>query len=146
MENSFSILHNLEVDATLENVFQMVSVPEFLNEWWTHYCQGTPGPDSEYTFEFSETDILKGKVSKFSPPHKIEFLITDGDQDWIGTNVGFVLKETGKGTRISFHHTGWKDTHEHFRQSSFCWAIYLRILRKFVEDGLHVPYSERYHF
>ncbi|MBB6370417.1 hypothetical protein HNP36_001470 [Chryseobacterium shigense] len=33
MENSFSILHDLEVDDTLENVFRMVSVPEFLNEW-----------------------------------------------------------------------------------------------------------------
>ncbi|NML71297.1 SRPBCC domain-containing protein [Chryseobacterium sp. RP-3-3] len=146
MDNSFSILHDLEVDSTLENVFRMVSVPEFLNEWWTHYCQGVPEPDSEYTFEFSEKDILKGKISKFNPPYEIEFLITDGDKDWVETSVGFILKEAGNGTKLSFYHTNWKDTNEHFRQTSFCWALYLRVLRKFAEEGLHVPYSERYHF
>lgn len=146
MENFFSILHDLEVDATLENVFRMVSVPEFLNEWWTHYCQGLPELNSEYTFEFSKEYIWKGKISKFSPPYEIEFLMTDADADWAGTRVGFILKEEGNNTKISFYHTGWKSANEHFRQTSFCWALYLRILRKFAEEGLHVPYSERYRF
>ncbi|MBB4805775.1 uncharacterized protein YndB with AHSA1/START domain [Chryseobacterium defluvii] len=143
MENSFSILHDLEVDATLENVFQMVSVPEFLNEWWTHFSSGNPGPDSEYTFEFSEEYIWKGKVSKFDPPFEMEYVMAEAHADWVGTKVGFILKEAGNRTGISFYHTGWKDTNEHFRQTSFCWAMYLRILKKFVEEGLHIPYSER---
>lgn len=143
MENSFSILHNLEVNATLENVFQMFSVPEFLNEWWTHYCQGTPEPDSEYTFEFSEEYIWKGKISKLNPPFEIEYIMTEADKDWLGTQVGCVLKETKNGTLISFYHSGWKSTNDHFRQTSFCWAMYLRILKRFVEEGLHVPYAER---
>ncbi|PIF46353.1 uncharacterized protein YndB with AHSA1/START domain [Chryseobacterium sp. 52] len=146
MDHSFSILHDLEVDATLENVFQMVSVPEFLNEWWAHYCQGIPESDSEYTFEFSKDFIWKGKVSKLNAPYEIEFLMTEADADWTGTKVGFILKETENGTGISFYHTDWKDTNDHFRKTSFCWAMYLRILRQFVEEGLHVPYSERYHF
>ncbi|MGG5207998.1 SRPBCC family protein [Chryseobacterium sp. MIQD13] len=146
MENSFSILHDLEVNAKLEDVFRMVSVPEFLNEWWTHYCKGVPELNSEYIFEFSEEYIWKGKISKFNPPYEIEFLITDADADWTGTKVGFILKETVNGIKISFYHTDWKHTNEHFRQTSFCWAVYLRILRRFVEEGLHIPYSERYHF
>ncbi|MBB6370416.1 hypothetical protein HNP36_001469 [Chryseobacterium shigense] len=72
--------------------------------------------------------------------------MTDADADWLGTKVGFTLKGEGNGTEISFYHTGWKSANGHFRQSSFCWALYLRILRKFAEEGLHVPYSERYHF
>ena len=146
MENSFSILHDLEVNATLENVFQMVSVPEFLNEWWTHCSHGNAELDSEYIFEFSEEYKWKGKVSKLNPPFEIEYLMTEADEDWKGTYVGFILKETKSGTKISFYHKNWKTVSEHFRQTSFCWAMYLKILKKFVEEGFHVPYSERDNF
>lgn len=146
MENSHSIFHDLEVNATLENVFQMFSVPEFLNEWWTHHCLGNPEPDAEYTFEFTEEYIWKGKISKFNPPFEIEYTMTEADEDWKGTKVGCTLKETKRGTRISFYHTGWESANDHFRQTSFCWAMYLRILKKFVEEGLHIPYAERDNF
>ncbi|KIC61391.1 SRPBCC family protein [Chryseobacterium taiwanense] len=146
MENSFSILHDLKVGATIENTFRMVSVPEFLNEWWTHYSQGKPELGSEYVFEFSEEYKWKGKVTKLNPPFEIEYLMTEADQDWTGTRVGFILKETQNGTKLSFYHNDWKLTNEHFKQTSFCWAMYLRILRKFVEEGFHIPYSERDNF
>lgn len=146
MENSFSILHDLEANASLENVFRMISVPEFLNEWWTHHSKGKPELGSEYIFEFSEEYKWKGKITKLNPPFEIEYLITEADQDWTGTRVGFILKETENGTKISFYHKDWKTANEHFRQTSFCWAMYLRILRKFVEEGFHIPYSERDNF
>jgi hypothetical protein len=41
------------------------------------------------------------------------------------------------------HHTGWPDAGEHYRTSSHCRALYLRILRRFVEHGETVPYADR---
>lgn len=146
MENTFSILHDLKVKTIVENVFRMVSVPEFLNEWWTRDSQGKPEQGAEYIFEFSEEYKWKGKITKLNPPFEIEYEITEADQDWMGTSVGFILKETQNGTKISFYHKNWKTVNEHFRQTSFCWAMYLRILKKFVEEGVRIPYSERDNF
>ena len=31
----------------------------------------------------------------------------------------------------------------HYRTSAFCWAMYLRLLKKYVETGEVVPYERR---
>jgi hypothetical protein len=60
------------------------------------------------------------------------------------SRVGFALEDLGNGrTWVRFHHTGWPDAGEHYRTSSHCWALYLRILRRFVEHGETVPYADR---
>ena len=38
---------------------------------------------------------------------------------------------------------GWPTPHEHCRISSFCWAMYLRILKRHLEFGENVPYVQR---
>jgi hypothetical protein len=63
--------------------------------------------------------------------------------DWMGTRVGVSLKPTGSGTEVSFRHSGWAEVTPHFRTSSCCWAMYLRILRRHIEHGEVVPYEER---
>ena len=42
-----------------------------------------------------------------------------------------------------FSHTGWPSANEHFRVSSYCWAMYLRVLRRYLEHGEVVPYEQR---
>jgi hypothetical protein len=42
-----------------------------------------------------------------------------------------------------FRHTGWAEPNEHFRISNHCWAMYLRILRRYLEYGEIVPYEQR---
>ena len=49
----------------------------------------------------------------------------------------------GAGTQVRFYHAGWNSVTEHFRISTYCWAMYLRILRRNLEFGEQVPYSER---
>jgi hypothetical protein len=64
--------------------------------------------------------------------------------DWVGTRVGCELTPDGKdGTRVIFRHTGWPEQNEHWRVSCFCWAMYLRILRRNAEHGEIVEYEKR---
>ncbi|QQS40328.1 MAG: SRPBCC domain-containing protein [Acidobacteriota bacterium] len=46
-------------------------------------------------------------------------------------------------TIVRFSHTGWPNDNDHYRISSFCWAMYLRLMKKYVEDGTVVEYSKR---
>ena len=77
------------------------------------------------------------------PEARFELRITLADGDWTGTLVGFALKPEGARTRVTFHHTGWPTANEHWRVSSYCWAMYLRIMRRYVEHGEVVPYGKR---
>jgi hypothetical protein len=57
--------------------------------------------------------------------------------------VGFLLQEKDGLTQVSFHHTGWPENNEHYRISCYCWAMYLRLLKRYVEYGEVVPYEDR---
>jgi len=74
---------------------------------------------------------------------EFELELTRADTEWVGTNVGFHLQATGGATQVRFHHTGWPDASEHYRISCYCWAMYLRILRRHLEHRESVPYERR---
>ena len=78
-----------------------------------------------------------------APGAEFELRITRADEDWTGTLVGFSLEEEGGGTKVSFSHRGWPGPNAHFRRSSYCWAMYLRVLKRFVEAGETVEYEKR---
>jgi len=65
------------------------------------------------------------------------------DTDWIGSLIGFNLVSEEEKTSVNFHHTGWPKVNEHYRISSYCWAMYLRLLKRYVEYGEVVAYEQR---
>ncbi len=69
--------------------------------------------------------------------------ITRAQEDWLGTRVGFVLEESEGLTQVRFCHSGWPGSTEHYRVSCYCWAMYLRLLKRYVEHGEVIPYEDR---
>jgi hypothetical protein len=53
------------------------------------------------------------------------------------------LTPTKEGTQVRFAHTGWPEANEHYRISCYCWAMYLRVLKRHLEFGERVPYEKR---
>jgi hypothetical protein len=49
----------------------------------------------------------------------------------------------GHAAQVRFHHLGWPEANEHYRISCFCWAMYLRIMKRNLEYGETVPYERR---
>lgn len=82
-------------------------------------------------------------VTVARPGEAFELRLTDADQDWNNTIVGFDFSALGAGTLVRFHHRGWPEPNEHYRISCHCWALYLRILRRHLEAGEVVPYDRR---
>lgn len=44
---------------------------------------------------------------------------------------------------VRFYHTGWPTENAHWRISCYCWAMYLRVMRRYLEHGDIVPYENR---
>jgi hypothetical protein len=70
--------------------------------------------------------------------------MTEAHPDWMGTRIGCELIAEGPElTRVRFYHAGWPQANAHWRVSCFCWAMYLRILRRHLEYGEEVEYERR---
>jgi len=138
------IIHEFTVKAPPQSVFDMFAAPAGLDKWWTRESSGEPKLGAPYRLFFGRDYEWKGKVTECAPGLAFELQITDAHEDWVGTKVGCKLTKEGQGaTRVLFHHTGWPSANEHWRISNFCWAMYLRILRRSLEFGDIVSYEQR---
>jgi len=137
------IVQNFPINASAAQVFEAISTPSGLANWWTKRSSGEPMAGSEWGLWFGPQYDWSATVSRFVPDTEFELELTRGDSDWIGTRVGFVLKEENGVTQVRFHHLGWPEANDHYEVSCYCWALYLRLLRRYVENGEVVPYEQR---
>lgn len=137
------ILHNFVIRALPEDVFEAVSSPNGLDRWWTKRSSGAATAGSDYNLWFDPEHDWRAVVTRCIPGSEFELQLVDADPDWTGTRVGFQMTAVGDETHVSFHHTGWREANRHFRISSYCWAMYLRILKRYLEHDESVPYEQR---
>ena len=137
------IFHTFPINTSAERVFRAISTPEGLDCWWTKSANGKVGLGEVYDLFFGEGYHWTGLVSKYIPDKEFELTMTNADSDWLNTKVGFLLSPEGETTVLAFYHTGWPAINEHYRISNFCWAMYLRILKRYLELGEQVVYEER---
>jgi len=98
---------------------------------------------SEYELWFGPGYDWRAKVTRCAPGREFELELIKSDEDWTRTRVGLQLEDRGEGTWVRFHHAGWRSVNDHYRISCNCWALYLRILRRYLEHGELVPYEIR---
>lgn len=138
-----SILHEFPIACPRERVFAALTTPAGLDTWWTASSRGEPAVGNTYDLWFGPEYDWRAEVTQCEPGQSFELRMTDAMPEWLGTRVSFVLEERDGATWMRFAHTGWNDASEHFRITSFCWAMYLRILRRNLEFGETVPYERR---
>jgi len=137
------IVQDFTIKAPRHKVFQAISTPAGLDAWWTKNSSGTPAKGEEFELGFGPGYDWHAIVNRCIPDAEFELEITDAHEDWEDTLVGFLLEETGGITKVHFHHTGWPESNEHYRVSCYCWPMYLRLLKRYVEHGEVVPYDDR---
>ena len=137
------VLLDFPLAAAPARVFESVATPRGLDAWWTKRSAGDPALGAEYALFFGEGFDWRARVTRCTPDRSFELELTTAMDDWMHTRVRFELEATPTGTRLRFSHTGWPEASEHYRSSSFCWAMYLRVMRRHIEYGETVPYERR---
>ncbi|GAA4896603.1 hypothetical protein GCM10023311_21690 [Flaviramulus aquimarinus] len=140
---NYNIYHNLIIKASLKAIFDAVSQPKHLDNWWTLKSSGIPELGIEYNLNFTDDYNWFCKVSKIEPNKSIHFKMTKSDKDWNSTTFGFDLKTKNNNTLLKFSHQNWQEKNHHFKQSSFCWAMLLNGLKNYLEKGVIVPFKDR---
>lgn len=137
------ILQDFPVRAPREVVFRAITEPKGLDTWWTLRSEGSPVVGQDYRLDFGPSYLWRARVKRAVRPETFELEFTEADSDWNGSVLTFHLEESSDGTQVRFSHTGWPTANGHYRISCHCWAMYLRLLRRYLEHGEVVDYERR---
>jgi uncharacterized protein YndB with AHSA1/START domain len=136
------ILHRIGVTATADLVSDALTSLDGLAAWWTTDTQGEPEPGGTIRFRFGDTGGFDMKVLDQRPGERVEWEVTAGPEEWIGTHVRFDLKQEDEYTIVLFEHGGWREPVEFMSHCSTKWATFLMSLKQLVETGAGDPYPE----
>lgn len=139
----FSIHHDIIIKSTPEEIFNAVTTAEGLDSWWTKQSSGQPKMGEDYRFFFTKGYDWYAKVLMVTPNKQIMFKMIDADEDWMDTLLTFTIIKKENSCVLRFDHTEWRSINDHFRRTSYCWAIYMRGIKKYLEEGLITPYGRR---
>jgi hypothetical protein len=137
------IVMDFRVNARTDRVFPAVSTGRGLESWWTKQSLGEPTMGAEFQLGFGPKHDWRATVTRCAANSEFELQLVRADEDWMQTRVGFRLEAAGGATNVHFHHTGWPTANEHWRFSVYCWAMYLRLMRRHIEHDELVPYEKR---
>ncbi|MGB5420251.1 SRPBCC family protein [Algibacter sp.] len=140
---NYNIYHNLLIKACPKEIFDAVSQPAHLNNWWTLKSSGTPELNSEYNLNFTDKYNWFCKVSQIKTNESFHLKMTKSDKDWNPTTFGFDLEPKENGTYLKFSHVNWPENNDHLKHSSFCWAMLLNGLKNYLEKEIILPFEER---
>jgi uncharacterized protein YndB with AHSA1/START domain len=135
------ILHRVGLKSSSPNdAYKALSTIEGLSGWWTNDTQGESKVGGVIRFRFGNTGGFDMKVLELDPARRVLWQVVDGPEEWIGTKVGFELKQDGDFTIVLFKHQGWKEPTESMHHCSTKWGVFLMSLKSLVETGKGAPY------
>lgn len=137
------IFHDFAIAAKRGAVFDAITLPSGLDAWWTKTCTGVPTVGGLYSLGFGPGYDWRARVTEVVPNECFELQVIQADEDWTDTRVRFELLAASGVTPVHFRHLGWASNNDVYRVSCFCWALYLRHLRRYVEHGERLPYEQR---
>ena len=115
------IVQDFPILVPPSRVFDGVTRPALLDQWWTARSSGQPTVGMTYELDFGPDHRWRAIVTRCRPVEHFELRLTEADQDWKDTVVGFELTPLEAGTAVRFYHRGWPEANAHFRTSCHCW-------------------------
>jgi activator of Hsp90 ATPase-like protein len=133
------ILHKVGVkSSSLDDAYQALTTIKGLSGWWTSDTRGESRAGGIIQFRFGAGGFDM-KVLELDPGRRVEWLVVDGPQEWLGTKVIFELRQEAGWTIILFKHQGWKEPVEFMHHCSTKWAVFLLSLKSLLETGKGSP-------
>ena len=145
-----SIEREIHVDASPEVVFEVVSSPEHISQWWTDDAdfEARPGAVGEFVWG-DRAQVVPMRVVNAEPPRLFSFrwCHTDGNVDSADSLlVTFELTPSGTGTRIrltetGFREMGWEEAKvaEQYLDHSVGWDTFVPRLGEYVARLVSAP-------
>ena len=142
---SYEINFQVGVKASPEEIYQTLTEPKKLAQWWTSATRGN-GTKVGDTLEFWFGELCeKFDVTALKPGKHVAWRAPKGQgvEAWEETEVTFDLSKDNKQTYIRFRHSGWTENTDFHAHCSMKWATFMLSLKDLLETGKGRPDSER---
>lgn len=137
------IMHLLKIKATPEQVYDALTTPEGIRNWWTRDAKldHQIGGAGEFRFPYSgATYSTTIHIAELLPPRRITWTVTTSFRpEWIGTTIIFNLRPEADLTVLSFAHRGFPEPDENYALCTTGWAYYLVSLQQYLQTGQGAP-------
>ena len=136
-----SIERELHIDASPEVVFEVLSSPEHIRDWWSADTVFEPATGSTGSLTWTDPDSGRQKSAPFTvvevdPPRTFSFRWTYDEAEPAGPGnsllVSFVLVPAGQATMVHFRETGYRERgwevavlEAHYNDHRQGWDFYL---------------------
>jgi uncharacterized protein YndB with AHSA1/START domain len=134
------ILHDFEIRATVNQVYQALTERKGLMNWWTREVEGETMVNSiiQLTFDHGNTQV-RLKIVKVIPNRSVVWHCLSGFPEWEDTQIAFDLAPSKQGCLVHFAQRGWRRVTGSYPKYNFEWAKYLASLRNYLEKGKGFP-------
>jgi uncharacterized protein YndB with AHSA1/START domain len=134
-----SIAREIHIEASPEVVYEVISTPEHLRQWWPDEAELAPVPGATGAVTFGEgpgAKVVPLTVTEADPPRRFSFRwVHDRGQTATEANsllVTFELVPAGEGTLLRFTETGFRERgweaavlEEQYREHATGWDWFL---------------------
>jgi uncharacterized protein YndB with AHSA1/START domain len=136
-----SIERELHIDASPEVVFEVLSSPEYIRDWWSAETEFEPVVKAASSLTWTDKDTGREQstpftVAEIDPPNRFSFRWTydEGETPGPGNSllVTFDLIPSGEGTTLRFRETGYRERgweaavlEAHYNDHRQGWDFYL---------------------
>ena len=150
-----SIKREIHVEATPEVVYQVISRPEHLREWWPDEAELEPVPGATGVISFGDpstpaAQVVPVTVVEADPPRRFSFRwVYDASEVATPANsllVTFDLVPSGEGTLLRLTETGFREKgweaailEEQYREHVTGWDYFLPRLVTYVTRLVSTP-------
>jgi uncharacterized protein YndB with AHSA1/START domain len=127
------ILHMIGIKSpSPDATYKTLTTRDGLARWWTE----TADLDGDVIrFRFGGNNGFDMKVLEADPSGRVRWEVVAGPEEWVGTKIGWQLRQEGDYTMVLFKHEGWREPVEFMHFCSTKWATFLLSLRSVVETG-----------
>ncbi|MFF9776165.1 SRPBCC family protein [Streptomyces sp. NPDC013978] len=150
-----SIQREIHIEATPEVVYEVVSKPEHLREWWPDEAEFEPVPGATGVISFGDRSTPQGHVAPVTvveadPPRRFSFrwVYDDGEAATPANSllVTFELVPSDTGTLLRFSEEGFREKgweaavlEEQYREHVTGWDYFLPRLVTYVARLVSTP-------
>jgi uncharacterized protein YndB with AHSA1/START domain len=150
-----SIEREIHVEATPEVVYEVISTPEHLREWWPDEAELEPVPGATGVLSFGDAstptqNVVQLTVAEADPPRRFSFrwVYDDGEAARPANSllVTFELVPSGAGTLLRLTETGFREKgweaavlEEQYREHVTGWDYFLPRLVTYVARLVSTP-------
>ncbi|MGI5376481.1 SRPBCC domain-containing protein [Streptomyces sp. CA-251387] len=143
-----SIEREIYIEATPEVVYEVVSRPEHLREWWPDEAELEPVPGAAGVISFGDraapdVKVVPVTVVEADPPRRFSFrwVYDEGEAATVGNSllVTFNLVPSGAGTLLRFSEAGFREKgweaavlEEQYREHVTGWDYFLPRLVTYI--------------